>query len=357
FDAVIKENKIYGLGSADVKLDFLCKLEALASFTSIESWKLPPVLVGTYSEESGMLGALKLIRRQKVNAKMAIIGEPSHLQLISAAKGFASIEIKLPFSPEEMQYKKDHNMRESTSTQSRIFKGKSAHSSTPHLGENAIMKLLSYLNDLPDGMAILEIDGGTNYNTVPSHAMLELDFVSYLKNPIKQKLLHLFESIQSLEKDFEHLKDPEFTPPSPTLNIGFIRTLEDHILISGNCRIPPIVTQSVYEKWMRQFQVSCEKIGGEFRVTDYKKPYRTQPESILIKGCLDELNHLGVKADCVTQSSTNEASLFSRTGIDCVCFGPGVRDGNIHTPNEHVSIDDLEMATAFYKKIIERFCL
>ena len=108
---------------------------------------------------------------------------------------------------------------------------------------------------------------------------------------------------------------------------------------------------------MRQFQASCEKIGGEFRVTDYKKPYRTQPESILIKGCLDELNHLGVKADCVTQSSTNEASLFSRTGIDCVCFGPGVRDGNIHTPNEHVSIDDLEMATAFYKKIIERFCL
>lgn len=357
FDAIIKDNKIYGIGAADVKLDFLCKLEALSSFTSIDSWKLPPVVVGTYGEESGMLGALKLIRRQKVSAKMAIIGEPSNLQLIAAAKGFASIEIKIPFSAEEVQYKKEHNLRESTSTQSRIFKGKSAHSSTPHLGDNAIFKLFSYLKELPDGLAILEIDGGTNYNTVPSHAMLELDFVSHLKNPVKQKLLSLFSAIQGLEKEFEKFLDLDFTPPTPTLNIGFIRTLDDHILISGNCRIPPAVTQSVYEKWMRQIQVACEQIGGQFRINDYKKPYRTPNESILIKGCLDELRHLGVQAQSITQSSTNEASLFSRTGIDCVCFGPGIRDGNIHTPNEHVSIDDLETATSFYKKIIERFCL
>ncbi len=357
FDALIKDGKIYGLGSADVKLDFLCKLEALASFNMIDSWKLPPVLVGTYGEESGMLGALKLIRRQKLNAKMAIIGEPSDLQLIGAAKGFASIEIRLPLSPDEIQYKNEHNLRESTSTQSRIFKGQSAHSSTPHLGDNAIIKLLAYLKDLPNDLAILEVDGGTNGNTVPSHAMLELDFVSHLKSSIKQKLLVLYEAVQKLQQEFDVLIDPEFTPPTPTLNIGFIRTLEDHILISGNCRIPPVVTQSVYEKWMRQIQTTCEKLGGSFRVTDYKKPFRTQKESVLVKGCLDELKHLGVNSACVTQPSTNEASLFSRTGIDCVCFGPGLRDGNIHTPNEHVSLQDLETATAFYKKIIERFCL
>src|SRR5207253_597890 len=88
FDATIIDGKIYGLGTADVKLDFLCKLEALSSFGGDRNWKLPPVLVGTYGEELGMHGALRLIRKNKISAKMALISEPSHLKLISAAKGF-----------------------------------------------------------------------------------------------------------------------------------------------------------------------------------------------------------------------------------------------------------------------------
>src|SRR4051812_43531209 len=32
FSATVRDGKIYGLGSADVKLDFLCKLHALAKF-------------------------------------------------------------------------------------------------------------------------------------------------------------------------------------------------------------------------------------------------------------------------------------------------------------------------------------
>src|SRR5207253_1979187 len=63
FDAHIIENKIFGLGTADVKLDFLCKLEALSSFSPDSVWRLAPVLVGTYGEELGMAGALKLIRK------------------------------------------------------------------------------------------------------------------------------------------------------------------------------------------------------------------------------------------------------------------------------------------------------
>ncbi|WP_413289606.1 M20 family metallopeptidase [Bdellovibrio sp. HCB337] len=357
FDATIIDGKIYGLGAADVKLDFLCKLEALASFEGPRNWKLPPVLVGTYGEELGMQGALRLIRKNKIAAKMALIGEPSDLKMISAAKGYASVEVRIPFSPEEIAYRQEHNLKESTSTQSKLFIGKAAHSSTPHLGESAIAKMLEYLQQLPDSVALMEIDGGVNHNSVPSHALLEIDIVPNSSRPIVSKVVKVYEAAKSLEKEFAKFVDKDFFPSEPTLNIGLIRTYEDHVLIAGSCRIPPIISNETYESWMEYLRKVCEENGSQFRVTDYKKPFRTNETSILVKGCRDELRAMGLSEELTTQPSTNEASIFSRTGIDCLCFGPGKREGNVHTPSEHVAVEDLHKAVEFYKRVIERFCL
>ncbi|MFM6927616.1 MAG: M20 family metallopeptidase [Bdellovibrio sp.] len=357
FDAHIIDGKIYGLGAADVKLDFLCKLEAISSFGKDRAWRLPPVLVGTFGEESGMQGALKLIRKNKVAAKMALIGEPSDLQLINAAKGFASVEIRIPFSDEEISYRNEHNSRESTTTQSKLFRGKAAHSSMPHLGDSAITKMMEYLQMLPDSVNIMEIDGGINFNTVPSHAFLEIDMVSTVKNPIAQKIGNIYRALKEMEREFLSYKDHDFFPSTPTLNIGVIRTNENDVQISGSCRLPPVITHEIYEGWMDKLRNVCEANDAIFAVNDYKKPFRTEVNSILVKGCLDELRSLGLSDQPITQASTNESSIFSRIGVECVCFGPGIREGNVHTPTEHVAIADLEKAVEFYKKVIERFCL
>lgn len=357
FEAHIIDGKIFGLGSADVKLDFLCKLEAMAQFKGRTDWKLPPVLVGTFGEETGMQGALKLIRKNKIAAKMAIISEPSDLQLITAAKGFASVEIRIPFSQEEMTYRQEHNLRESTSTQSKLFRGQAAHSSTPHLGESAIVKMMEYLMMLPDSVNIMEIDGGINFNTVPSHAFLEIDMNSQFENPIAKRIASIYRALKALELEFLSHKDNDFHPSTPTLNIGLVRTNEDDVQITGTCRIPPVIAHETYEGWMDRLRQACEANGAVFRVNDYKKPFRTETTSILAKGCLDELRNMGLSDKPISQSSTNEASIFSRTGIECVCFGPGKREGNMHTPRENVAIADLEKAVEFYKKVIERFCI
>ena len=356
YDAHIIDGKIYGLGAADVKLDFLCKLEAIAAFKG-RPWRLPPVLVGTFGEETGMQGTLKLIRKNKVSAKMALIGEPSDLRLVNAAKGFATVEIRIPFSDDEIRYRYEHNLRESTSTQSKLFRGKAAHSSMPHLGESAITKVLEYLTMLPDSVNIMEIDGGINFNTVPGNAFLEIDMISPVKNPIAKRLVNIYRGLKELEKEFLKHEDKEFYPSTPTLNIGLIRTNENDVQISGSCRLPPIVTHEIYERWMEQLRGLCEENGATFSVNDYKKPFRTEVNSILVKGCLDELRALGLKSEPTTQASTNEASIFSRIGVECACFGPGKREGNVHTPQEHVAIEDLYKAIEFYKKVIERFCL
>jgi succinyl-diaminopimelate desuccinylase len=69
------------------------------------------------------------------------------------------------------------------------------------------------------------------------------------------------------------------------------------------------------------------------------------------------LKQLGIQPELITQASTNEASLWSRVGVDCVAFGAGAREGNTHTPHESVQVMDLEKSTEFYARMIERFCL
>lgn len=357
FDAVIEDGRIYGLGSAEVKLDFLCKLQALAQLKDKKFTTLQPVLVGTFGEETGMQGALKLIRKNKINAKYALIGDPSDLNIVNAAKGYATVEMRIPFSNEETEYKKNKALSEHTSTQTKIFSGKSAHSSTPHLGESAALKLFEYLSKMPDNVVIVEMDAGTRQNMIPNQAMVELDVAASFKDPVIRKINFLYNTMNEVQNEMKSVVDKVFTPEHSTISVGVIRTFEDHILVSGSCRILPNVKQEEYEKWMQMISRACEQVGAEFRLQDYKRPFRTDEKSVLIKGALAELEKLGQTSQCTSLASTNEASLFSRISIECICIGAGKRENNVHTPNEHVEIKHLELMTSFYQKMIERFCL
>ncbi|MCM2280294.1 MAG: M20/M25/M40 family metallo-hydrolase [Bdellovibrionaceae bacterium] len=356
FNASIYGDELYGLGASDVKLDFLCKLQAIKEI-GIKMYRLPPVLVGTFGEELGMAGAVRLIRKKKIAARRALVGEPTEMRLIHAMKGLAQVEIEIPFPDEERNYRAQHDLGESTSTQSKIFTGRSAHSSNPDLGESAILKMLEYLAKLPEGLAVMSVEGGVNFNTVPSRAMLEIDLVGGLRENISRRVQRVMNAIAKLENDFTAYSDSSFVPPRPTLNIGMIRTFQDHVKMLGCCRLPPVVSNETYEGWMREIRDACESVGGAFRITDYKQPYRTSPDAEFVRVCQGELQRLGRDGQCATQSATNEANVFSRFGMECVVIGAGQGVGNSHTPNEHVKISQLQEAIRFYKGVVSRVCL
>ncbi len=357
FDATIIDGSIYGLGAADVKLDFLCKLEALKNLKDKKMTTLKPVLVGTFGEESGMQGALRLIRKNKINARYALIGEPSDLSIIHSAKGFANVEIRIPLSAAEVAYKLKRNQLESVSTQSKIFSGKSAHSSTPHLGENAVVKMLDYLQTIPENNVIVEIDGGTRLNSLPNQAMVELDSTFHVAGSSLQRLNRIYQTIKQVEVEMEQLQDVAFEPSYSTLSIGMIRTFEDSIWIGGSSRILPNATQEHYEKWMQKIKAVCESQHSLFSIIDYKKPFRTPENSQLVKAAQSILEKMELSTQYISLSSINEASLFARMNIECICFGAGVRHDNVHSPEEHVKIDDLHKSISFYEQMVERFCL
>jgi acetylornithine deacetylase/succinyl-diaminopimelate desuccinylase-like protein len=357
YDAVIEDGKIFGLGAAEVKLDFLCKLNALKNLKDKKFNSLKPVLIGTFGEETGMQGALKLIRKNKINAKYALIGEASDLKIIQAAKGYAVVEIRIPITEHERKYKLSRDQAESATTQTKLFSGKSAHSSTPHLGDNAVKKMLEFLQKMPENMVLVEADGGTRFNMIPSQSMVEIEMVSHIEDLSLVKLNKIYRILQEVENDMKQFQDAEFEPHFSTLSVGIIRTFEDSLLLGGSCRILPNITQEQYETWMNKIQKVCEECGALFRITDYKRPFRTSENSVLIKTAQSILESMNLDSKCKTLASTNEASLFTRLNIECICIGAGVREGNVHTPTEHVKIEDLSIATHFYEQMVERFCL
>jgi acetylornithine deacetylase/succinyl-diaminopimelate desuccinylase-like protein len=348
---------LYGLGAANTKLDFLCKLQAIAEYKPGRDWKLPPVLVGTFGEETGMQGAVRLIRKKKISAVAALVGEPTDMKLVCAGKGFAGVDIEIPFSDEEKELRDKSDLNDGSSTQSRMFKGRAAHSSSPEAGESAVLKMIDYLTKLPDGIVVMEMEGGVSFNTIPSHAMLEIDMIGAVKETIGSKISKIMSAIAEVEKQFAEYSDPEFQPAIPTLNIGIVRTYEDFVKFSGCCRLPPSVSNEVYERWMEILRSACDAVGAVFRVNEYKQPFRTPQDHDLVAICQDELVKMGLKPSLETQSVANEANVFSRFGIPCVVVGPGQGVGNSHAPNEHVRIDQLHDAVRFYRSVLERVCL
>lgn len=353
FNASIYKDVMYGLGTADVKLDFLCKLEAMKDFVA-HPMKTPFVLVGSFGAQSGAAGAIKLIRRKKLNAVHAFVGEPTQMKLVVAEKGFAVVEVRIPFSPEEAAYRRDHDLQESSTSQSRMFSGKSANSSAR---ESAITKMLAYISQLPDGIALMDIDGGISHNSVPLSAVLEVDLVAGFKDPVLPKISSIYRSLQTLETELQEFRAEGFDPPHATVNFGMIRTKGAEVLMTGCCRLPPNVNDGAYENWMKKLQVAVEGVGATFRVTDYRKGFTVSAESEFVRTTQDILSKMGLDSGLHKTTANTEASVLNRLGIECLVWGPGQSVGNSHAPNESININDLKVATDFYKRLIERFCL
>ncbi len=355
FQVSVYGDEVYGLGVADVKLDFLCKLEAAKEFLN-EKLKTPFVLVATYGAQTGMNGAIRLLRKKLIKSKLAFVGEPTELRVAAVGMGLATVDISIPFDEQEREYREHHDLMESSSTQSKVFYGKAAHSSNPLNGECAISKALDYLAQLPSGLAIMDFDGGINDNSVSPQAFLEIDFVGDLITPTSSKLIRVHECLKSVQLKMKDHRDSRFDPQHATINLGTIRTTSHGVQISGSCRIPPSVDDSIYREWMNDVDQVCKSIGGTFLVRDYRRGFDSTQSEFVDQVC--QINKsIGLMDDVIAIPTTTEASVFSKLGISCVAYGAGRGIGNSHEPNEMVKLSELQKSIEFYKTCIKRFSL
>ncbi|MCC6276952.1 MAG: M20/M25/M40 family metallo-hydrolase [Oligoflexia bacterium] len=356
FKAHVDGDFIYGLGPADVKLDFLCKARALKEFVAQKQTR-PFVLVGTYAEELGMHGARLVMSSGAVHAKWAIIGEPSELSIVYGNNGYLVCRFEIPFTSEEMNNLRGARRDDHHTTQEKVFHGKAAHSATPHLGESAINKALQYLAKMPRGVGLLSISGGSAVNTVPADATLEMDAGHVFKEAASIKLLELFRALNRLETEFLSHEYKEFHPPHPTLNLGIVRTDEQKIWGRFSVRITPQIDDSTVKNWTGRVEELCKSQKIQFFIERSSPAALTPTASELITTAIGISKQLGLSETPITKASGTECSIYRPHGLDCFVFGPGVSLGNSHTANERNQLSHLEKATDFYRECVKRFCL
>jgi acetylornithine deacetylase len=121
FKLTERDNKLYGLGSTDMKGFFPIVLAALEKI-DLKKLDRPLFILATCDEESTMGGAKALVSSKRALGRHALIGEPTGLKPISMHKGILIESIKLI--------------------------GQSGHSSDPSLGVNALEGMNTVINQL-----------------------------------------------------------------------------------------------------------------------------------------------------------------------------------------------------------------
>ncbi len=207
FVATQKNDKLYGLGTADMKSFLAIAIHAAKEFTN-KNLKQRLTILATADEESTMQGAKTIAELfQKQNKKLAsycIIGEPTDLTPIHQHKGVFMEAIKLT--------------------------GQSGHSSDPNLGNNALEGMRLVLNELETfkqeiasnnvnhefivpipTLNLGHIHGGDNPNRICAECELQIDIrplpgmqVVTLREDLHQRILKVTDPL-GLTVDFNAL--------------------------------------------------------------------------------------------------------------------------------------------------------
>ena len=123
FTVTERDNKLYGLGTCDMKGFFALALDAMEQcLAHSKSFHQPLMILATADEESSMSGARALSHSTGINGRYAVVGEPTSLKPIRMHKGIMMETIRIT--------------------------GKAGHSSNPALGINALDALHDVMGEL-----------------------------------------------------------------------------------------------------------------------------------------------------------------------------------------------------------------
>lgn len=184
-----KDQRLYGLGSCDMKGFFGFVLEAVRDL-DFKKLKKPLIIIATADEESSMCGAKALKPRYQQLGRHCIIGEPTELKPIRMHKGIFMEAIRLG--------------------------GQSGHSSNPALGNNALEGMHDVITEIRQWRSQLQqryqnpafeitvptlnlghIHGGDNPNRICADCELHIDLrplpgmaIDELRNELHHRLKH-----------------------------------------------------------------------------------------------------------------------------------------------------------------------
>ena len=364
FVPTFKGERIYGLGAADTKLDFVAKALALIECGTP---RRDVYLIATFGEEHGLVGAKELVASGILpKGALAFIGEPSRLQVITAHKGLIVFELEIDFD----SY---NEAQQSFPVYHLIFDGRSAHSSTPALGVNAIHLAVEALVRRTD-LRVASINGGDAVNKVPARCEVTIggELVRALAGgarvePGRHRATEFVpcDVFSSLSMFLARLAafairtdrpEPDYAPPTLTFNPGVIRSSQQSILLEFEFRPPPSLPLDEIRHGVNEAVESLSRLypDQKIKVTERRAnpAFRSSLEGETVELAMTALAAANLPLETGVKAGCTEAGVYANAGLSPVVFGPGPSTGVIHAPNEYNLISEVEGALRFYRELL-----
>ena len=290
-----KGRLLYGRGTCDMK-GFIAAATVMAPNYAALPLRRPIHFAFTYDEEVGCLGArslLPILAEQGLRPAMALIGEPTSMQVIEGHKGCCEYSVH--------------------------FEGYEGHGSRPELGVNAVEYAVRYVARLMSLRGELEQRAPSGSPFSPPWSTINVGAVQggVAHNVIAGKARVDWEMRPVRKSDAEFVKSAMAT------------LVEDELLPAMRAVHPDstIVTDVIGE--VTGLDVTEENAAREL-----------------------VFSLLGTQHADVVSFGT-EAGLYQDMGVSAVLCGPG-DIAQAHKPDEFVSLDQLDACLGLLEKIGER---
>jgi acetylornithine deacetylase/succinyl-diaminopimelate desuccinylase-like protein len=379
-----------------VKLDALCKIAAALRLRGRRLGR-PFWLCGTAAEEVGLRGARRLAQSPlfaSLGVRQVLCGEPTELELYDAHKGYAVVRCILTDTRAPIVSADGPPPLWGPAQAEQLdFAGKAAHSSTPHLGVNAINRAAAWAK--ASRAPILAVRGGASANTVPALCTLTVPALSPAAAPAPDKVrsgepvaptpdlsralqtaFALSELWVALLGRLEPREDGRFDPPGAVGGFNVVTGGADPAAPAaasathGRARLEAtfdarLLPQHDPEALFALFDAASrswvDKLGGgelqlEISIERNAAGMSLPEGSPLVTALSATLARLGLDGTPRKKPTSTEAGVFSRAGCEAVVIGPGRSTGNAHTANERILVSQLERAIELYTAILEDLC-
>lgn len=293
YRADIREGRLYGRGSADMK-GFIAAVLAAAPAMVQAGLKRPLHIALSYDEEIGCLGAPVMIaelQKRGLTPEHCIVGEPTSMRMVVAHKGIHTFRCAVH--------------------------GKAAHSSLTPQGVNAIeyaAKLIVFINELAGRLK-------ARHDTDPDY---DVPFSTLSVNTIAGGIAgNIVPQLCEFEFDYRNL--PHMSPADITAPI------EAHI-------------REVLQPQMQAVDAACriDMHHGE------NVPAMPEAEAALLH---DLITQLVEDSSRLKVAYATEGGQFQQAGIATVICGPGNIE-QAHKADEFVELSQLARCDAFLHKLI-----
>jgi len=293
FRPEVREGKLYGRGSADMK-GFLGTALSLANEIARTELKTPLHFALSYDEELGCAGVGRLLADLSaagIRPKLAIIGEPTEMRVVGAHKAGAVLHTRC--------------------------RGHEGHSSAPDKGASAVMMAGEFIAGLAALGEDLKSDRDPRFD--PPYTTLQANKIAggTAVNVLAREAVVTWE----------------------------YRALPDRDTRALLARIEAHVARDILPKYRKGAPDAC------FETTlDVAYPGLCFHED---SPALELVREITGQNEVAAVSYGTEAGLFQNAGIPAVICGPG-SIGQAHKADEYVALSELEACERFLRKVIAR---